>query len=331
MQSAGLILQEVRKLKTVDLGYVEHFGFRDGISQPVIAGLSQTETLLDTIQPGEILLGYTNEYNLYTERPLLDSDADPKGLLPRDVSNSGKKDLGRNGSYLVFRQLYQDVQGFWQFLDHTVKGSGDGSNADARTKLAAKFIGRWPSGAPLVKTPDYDDPTLAGSNDFGYYQTDPYGYNCPIGAHIRRANPRDSLDPQPGSKKSIDIGKRHRILRRGREYGMPINPDALFHNDLSVSEEQDRGLHFLCLCGNIARQFEFVQHTWMNNPNFNALYHDADPIVGSHASRESTFSVQKRPVTKRITDLPQFVTVQGGAYFFLPGIRAIRYLATLGF
>jgi Dyp-type peroxidase family len=322
--------QEVKKLDTVNLGYIEQFGFRDGISQPVLVGLPQIETPMNTIQPGEFLLGYPNEYGLYTDRPLLKSAADPKSLLPNDASGSGSKDLGRNGSYLVFRQLRQDVQGFWQFIDQVTKNPDGSSNPAARTKLASKMIGRWPSGAPLVKTPDYDDPKLAGSNDFGYHQADPYGYNCPIGAHIRRANPRDSLDPQPGTEKSIAVGKRHRILRRGREYGKPINPDDLFNANLLAQEEQDRGLHFICLCANIARQFEFIQHTWINNPNFNALYDDADPIIGTHHPRGGTFTVQAQPVRKRITGLPRFVTVLGGAYFFIPGIRAIRYLASLG-
>ena len=323
-------LAEVRKLDTFDLGFVEHFGFHDGISQPVMTGLPKSETAMNTIQTGEFLLGYPNEYGLYTERPLIKPAADPKGLLPGDASGSGNKDLGRNGSYLVFRQLHQDVRGFWQFLDRATKNPDGSSNPTARTKLASKMIGRWPSGAPLLKAPEQDDPKLANANDFGYYQADPYGYNCPIGAHVRRSNPRDSLEPTPGSEQSIAVGKRHRLLRRGREYGKPIKPEDLFSVNAPAGEEQDRGLHFICFCANIARQFEFISHTWVNNPNFDGLYDDADPNLGPQSLNGGAFTVQAKPVRKRTTGLPRFISVLGGAYFFLPGIGAIRYLASLG-
>ncbi|HAG99593.1 MAG TPA: peroxidase [Ktedonobacter sp.] len=320
-------LTEVLKLDTVDLGNKEHFGFHDGVSQPVMEGSPQTETPMNTIKAGEFLLGYPNEYGLYTDRPTIKPAMDPKSLLPRDSSGSGNADLGRNGSYLVFRQLRQDVRGFWQFSDEATKNPDGSSNPTARIKLASQMVGRWPSGAPLLKTPQQDDQQLADANDFAYYQSDPCGYNCPIGAHVRRANPRDSLDPQPGSEQSIAVGKRHRILRRGREYGPPVDPAELLTVKKPNAEDQDRGLHFLCLNANISRQFEFIQHTWINNPHFDELYDDADPIVGTHYPDGGTFTMQAKPVRKRVTGLPRFVSVVGGAYFFMPGIRAIRYLA----
>ncbi len=322
-------LLELLKLDTVDLANKEHFGFHDGISQPVMEGLPRTDTPMNTIKAGEFLLGYPNEYGLYTDRPVLKPAMDPKGLLPRDSSGSGNVDLGRNGSYLVFRQLRQDVRGFWQFLDVATKNPDGSSNPSTRLKLASQMVGRWPSGAPLLKTPGQDDPQLANANDFAYYQTDPYGFNCPIGAHIRRANPRDSLDPAPGSDQSIAVGKRHRILRRGREYGPPVDPAELLSVKKTIAEDQDRGLHFLCLNANISRQFEFIQHTWVNSPHFAELYDDADPILGVHYPDGGTFTVQAKPVRKRLTSLPRFISVVGGAYFFMPGIRAIRYLASL--
>lgn len=321
-------LVEVKRLDTVNLGFIEHFGFHDGISQPVMAGLPQTEIPMNTIQNGEFLLGYLNEYGLYTERPLIKPASDPKGLLPDDAGGSGNKDLGRNGGYLVFRQLHQDVRGFWQFLDRATKNANGSSNAAARTKLAAKMIGRWPSGAPLVKAPDQDDPKLEDCNDFTYHQDDLYGRACPLGAHIRRAHTRDSLDPAPGTEKSTAVSKHHRILRRGREYGKPINPEDLFSTEPPADEEQDRGLHFICVCANISRQFEFIQHTWLNNPNFNGLYDDTDPIIGARQPDGGTFIVQANPVRERVSGLPRFVSVLGGAYFFMPGIKAIRYIAS---
>src|SRR3954453_5778019 len=101
----------------VDLDGKEHFGFADGISPPTIDGLSSRADIPpNTIEPGEFILGYVNEYGHYTERPLIDPSADPARTLPQDVEGSGRRDLGRNGSYLVFRQLSQDVRGFWRFV-----------------------------------------------------------------------------------------------------------------------------------------------------------------------------------------------------------------------
>lgn len=326
-------LVEALKLDTVDLGDIEHFGFKDGISQPVIEGSGQATSPMHLIKAGEFLLGYPNEYGLYTDRPLLKPTLDPTGLLPYDSNGSGDKDLGRNGSYLVFRQLRQDVRGFWQFLDQATQTYDGTSDPIARVKLAAQMVGRWPSGAPLLETPQQDDPQLVNANDFTYYQPDPYGLKCPLGAHIRRSNPRDSLDPQPGTEQSIAIDKRHRILRRGREYGPPVDTakqiQTINGDQPTPREDAERGLHFLCLNANISRQFEFIQHTWINNPHFNGLYDDADPIVGAHYADGSTFTMQAKPVRKRLTQLPRFVSVIGGAYFFVPSIRAIRYLASI--
>lgn len=323
--AGGLSL--VTALETSDLGDKEHFGFRDGVSQPTIDGISsRVDRPANTIKAGEFLLGYPNEYGLYTDRPLLPASADSSGLLPRDAGGSGAADLGRNGSYLVFRQLRQDVRGFWQFLA-TAARNGDGPADRAGVyRLAARLVGRWTSGAPLILAPDEDQPALADRNDFDYAAADPDGYRCPLGAHIRRAHPRDELDPAPGSERSIAIDKRHRILRRGREYGSPLSIDEAL-TAAPATATDDRGLHFICLNANIARQFEFVHHTWLNNPKFDGLYDDADPLVGAHRPSGGTFTMQGRPVRTRITGLPRFVHVRGGAYFFLPGIRALRYLS----
>ncbi len=317
---------------TVDLDRKEHFGFHDGISQPLIEGLPKAGPLADpdTVRAGEIILGYKNGYDRYTERPLLPAAADPSGLLPRDPEGSGAADLGRNGSYLVIRQLRQHVRDFWQFLDRATRrpdGSGDEA---ALLRLAAKMVGRWQSGAPLVMAPDQDVPALADANDFEYAHADVDGYRCPIGAHVRRANPRDSLDPDPGSQRSVDVGKGHRILRRGRAYGQPLSRDAALAGTAAGQDgDGDRGLYFMCLNANIARQFEFIQHTWVNNAKFGGLYDDPDPVIAAGRGLGSTFTVQAIPVRQRVTAVPSFVDVVGGAYFFLPGIRAVRYLASL--
>jgi deferrochelatase/peroxidase EfeB len=188
------------------------------------------------------------------------------------------------------------------------------------------MVGRWPEGSPLALAPDRNDPALEEANDFGYH-VDPRGARCPVGAHIRRANPRDSLDPRPGSDRSLAINRRHRLLRRGREYGPPLTIDEALRGEDADGEE--RGIHFICLNGNIARQFEFVHDTWLNSPKFAGLYDDSDPLVSPSRPYGGTFTIPSEGVRERVTGVPRFVSVKGGAYFFLPGIAATRYLASL--
>jgi Dyp-type peroxidase family len=311
---------EVHRLETEAIGDREHFGFRDGISQPIIAGLGRTGPAEHVVRAGEFVLGYANEYGLLTDRPLVPADADPAGALPLDPA-TGEHDLGRNGTFLVVRQMQQDVPGFWRFAREAA-GGGD------PVALASKMVGRWPSGAPLVEAPDGDDPRHATANGFAYANIDPAGLRCPIGAHVRRANPRDSLDPSPGTADSIAVNRRHRLLRRGRKYGPPADLGAM-RSGSAPADGADRGLHFICVNANIARQFEFVQRAWVGSPKFATLYDDADPLIGRHSPSGGTFTIPARPVRQRVTGLPQFVTVRGGAYFFLPGIRALRYLGSL--
>jgi Dyp-type peroxidase family len=311
----------------------EHFGFCDSITQPFIEGLGKTGPPANTIRAGEFILGYPNEYNLFTERPMVKAERDPRGILQPDQESSGDHELGLNGSYLVFRQLQQHVNRFWQFMEDATRDKSGQSHPDARIRLASKMVGRWPSGAPLVLSPDAEKPALGKENDFSYHAIDPQGFKCPIGSHIRRSNPRDSLDPHPGTEKSIKINKRHQLLRRGRAYGKPVaasmNPEEILH----IEATGERGLHFICLNANISRQFEFVQQTWVNNPKFNGLYNDADPIIGNRNAGETgqadIFTEQAEPIRKRVAQIPRFVSVRGGAYFFLPGLSALRYLASL--
>jgi Dyp-type peroxidase family len=292
------------ELGTSNLRGREPFGFRDGISQPLIEGLSKKGPAATTLKFGEFVLGYPNEYGRLTDSALLESAGD----------------LGRNGSYLVFRQLRQDVRGFWRFLDRVA-----GGDPAERVRLAAKLVGRWPGGASLALSPDGDDPELAFENEFGYHRLDRHGSHCPIGAHVRRANPRDSLDPKPGTDKSLELNRRHRLLRRGREYGQQLSPEEALQP--APRNDEERGLHFICLNANLSRQFEFVQATWVNSPKFAGLYDDSDPIVGPSEPSGGTFTIQSDGLRERLTGVPRFVSVRGGAYFFLPGLRAVRSLA----
>jgi Dyp-type peroxidase family len=316
-QSWAAGFDEVRLLETSEFQSREHFGFVDGISQPAIDGYHGASSDLHTIKPGEFLLGYPNEYGQYAERPLVEPSEDARGLLAQDVKQSWLRDFGRNGSYLVFRQLRQNVPAFRAKLDALSRNPDGTPNPQARERLAAQLVGRWPSGASLVHAPYFDDATRAKDNDFRYHEADPFGLKCPIGAHVRRANPRDALEPQPGSENSLAINRLHRLIRRGRSYG-PALPEG-------QTDSQDRGLIFIAVNASIGRQFEFIQHSWLNDRHFNGLYSESDPLVGPDSENE--FAIPGTPVGTRCTGLTRFVTVAGGGYFFMPGIRALRFLS----
>lgn len=315
----------------------EHFGFADGMGQPAIEGTIQTRDAAprNVIKAGEFLLGYVNDYGKPADSPSVRATLDPQHAL-HDLSevdatgkdqpaNPGedrpvKRDLGRNGTYLVFRQMAQHVAKFCHFLDEATRTLDEQLDPRASDYLAAKFVGRWQNGAPLVLSPDADDPALSKADDFGYRDNDAHGFRCPIGSHVRRSNPRDTIGPDGAT--ALATANRHRILRRGRSYG--VRPD-----DRRIDDGVPRGLHFLCLNSDIERQFEFVQQTWINNPVFGGLDGEVDPLVGNLTKGDEIFTVQADPLRTRVHNLERFVTVKGGAYFFLPSIRALRYLASL--
>ena len=283
----------------------EHFGFRDGISQPVIKGSGRPVGQNDELPAGEFIFGYPNEYDKLPQAPA---------------------QIGKNGSYLVFRQLEQDVMKFWNYFLTEAKNQ----NQEEAVYLAAKMVGRWPEGKPLVPISDLSaNEDMNARNWFGYYQEDAKGFGCPHGAHIRRTNPRDALEDNP--KQSLDASNKHRLLRRGRAYGLPLsstfNVEEMMHTE---DDGESRGLNFLCFNTDIERQFEFVQHTWCNNDKFNRRYEEIDPISGvGHPKRQnSNFKIPEKPFRRRLTNLPQFVTLRGGAYFFFPSIAAIKKLST---
>ena len=338
----------------------EPFGFRDRISQPPVQGLlGRRKSTEDPINTGEFVLGYENELDLLTQIPSIDNWADPLGYLYDHPQHRGKrKAFGMNGTYLVFRKLLQKVDAFRAYIDSTSekeefkayidKMSKDSNNQiDGRELLAAKMVGRWRSGAPLVLSPD--SPCSEPRNDFLFMETDPDGLACPIGSHIRRAHPRDSLDMPPS--RSILISRRHRLLRRARKFSLPPkdlakdNPKyekgvcfivqllrrarkfLLPPKDLAKNNPKyEQGLFFIVLNADLRRQYEFVQQLWINDPSFNGLDNDRDPLVGDNSS-SGEFTIQAKPINRHLRGLPQFVVMRGGGYFFLPGIRAVRFLA----
>jgi deferrochelatase/peroxidase EfeB len=358
---------DVTWLYTSDLDGIEPFGFVDGISQPQIDWRQQRISrplpfLLpadygNAVTLGEFLLGYPNEYGKYTDRPLVDIDISSAELLAAEDAPD-KKYVGRNGTYLVMRDLRQDVRRFWQFISERT----DGVPAEAE-KFAAEIVGRTRTGDPLVPIQQKPipgigpDPNEIRQNQFTY-DGDATGIQCPFGAHIRRANPRNPKQPTGLSELLTALGfgellarlitvlgfgpkgfrddlmssvRYHRILRRGREYGPPLSPaDALAP---TPTDDPERGLHFICLNASILRQFEFLQNAWIASTKFSGLTGESDPLLGNRepipgCPVTSDFNIPKDGgLRHRVSGLPQFVTVRGGAYFFLPSLRALRYFA----
>jgi Dyp-type peroxidase family len=307
----------------------EHFGFADGISQPRFrnepSGVrSRGVHDADRIATGELLLGYKNEAGILPPSPFLSAAARARAEFSR-----ADGDLGKNGSYLVYRQLEQDVGGFWRAMGTATKNA----TLEERVHLASKIVGRAPNGDPLVTRPEGVAHGASDAENFDFAHDDPRGTKCPLGAHIRRSNPRATLarDPDIGLAKS----KKHRILRRGRSYGEPfvegMVPEELVRAaDAGTGHPGPRGLHFICFNADIANQFEFVQQTWMNGTVFQGLRGEVDPLVGNPSGTGGLFTIPGEPLRCRVHDLPRFVTVRGGAYFFAPSRAALRYLSRLG-
>lgn len=281
----------------------EPFGFRDGLSQPPIQGSGKRSgDHPDAIATGEFVLGYENEY----------------GLIPRVPD---PPELGHNGSYVVYRKLNQDVTGFWSFITQQAGELQALDPAYTAEWLGARMVGRWRSGCPVALSPDHDNPQYATRNDFGYAD-DRGGLKCPIGSHIRRGNPRDSLEGDPAA--SAQATRRHRLLRRSMPYGEPQ-----WVPGTSVADGVERGLLFIVFNADLKRQFEFVQQTWVNNEKFSGLYDTKDPLVGDNDTQGS-LHIPREPVRLRVPRIPRFVSVRGGLYLFLPSKRGLHHLAAPG-
>jgi deferrochelatase/peroxidase EfeB len=274
----------------------EHFGFRDARSNPRLGRVwrpKQRDPLNPSIPYGEVVLGYRNASGHYAASPFAPVRRSSRSLPPA-VDALRAMDLGRNGTYLALRKLEQDAPGFWRFAAQKAAELWPDAGAAGATSLAEHLVGR----------------TLDGARVDG----------CPVGAHVRRANPRGDLAEDP--KASAAIVRKHRLVRRGRLYGPKLAPGA-------ASDGERRGLMFLALCADLGRQFEFVQEAWLNNPKFGGLTHERDPLVGScPAARDGrdTLSFAQEPYRHSI-GIERFVRVRGGAYLFMPGLRALSYLA----
>ncbi|MEM8656565.1 MAG: hypothetical protein AAGF22_00600 [Pseudomonadota bacterium] len=309
----------------------EHFGFADGLSQPqpfdkggaLRPGKPQIPA--QSVPLGEIMLGYKNAHQEVPPGPVVDGIKDNRvkdtGLTAHPRAQ-GFCDIGLNGSYLVVRELRQDVPAFWQSMDRaaqTIRDADPEASEITGEWLAEKVVGRTKEGHVLTpKGPHKPDAQDRPENDFLFYETDAHGTGCPLGSHIRRAHPRDSLAPKPELTETLlKAANNHRILRRGRKYGPKIA-------DARVDDGQDRGLLFMCLNTDIARQFEFVQQTWLLNSDFETLFEEVDPLIGA----DGGMTVPEDGLRRRV-HVQTFVHMMGGEYFFLPSLPTLTYLARL--
>jgi Dyp-type peroxidase family len=272
----------------------EPFGYRDAIAQPAVegSGLPATNSHEAALKAGEFVLGYPDEMG---------------GLPPMPSPDV----LGRNGTYVAFRKLHQRVAAFRRYLRDHARDRND------EELVAAKMMGRWRSGAPLARCPLHDDPELGGdarrNNDFDY-DDDAIGYDTPPGSHIRRTNPRGAA--------VAGVVRLHRMIRRGTAYG-PELPEGVLEDD-----GVDRGLMFAFVGAHLGRQFEFVQSEWIGGGDFLGLGDVKDPVTGTHEG-DGNFTIPRRPIPRRLHGLSRFVVTRGGEYGFLPGLRALRWLAEL--
>ncbi len=281
----------------------EHFGFTDGFGNPDYLGVERKS------QPGQGKLTPHGKWVPLATGELLLGYADEAGELPvAPVPHI----FAANGTFMVYRKLHQNVATFRQRLEEWGAAYPDG-----KEKLAAKMVGRWRDGTPIELSPDKPDPSLVKDRERNTnftFGNDTAGTRCPIGAHVRRAHPRDAFGFNGR------LINRRRITRRGMPYGTYV-PEGQ-----PVLDQDERGVVFIVLNASISRQFEFVQQQWIEYGNDQGLGNDKDPLMGNHGGK-GKYVVQgdTDPANPPFvcSNLPNFVELRGGEYFFLPSITAL--------
>ena len=301
----------------------DHLGFLDAHTNPRVQGgpRKRHKNPYDLSVPaGEFVLGYRNASGHFATSPRAPVRFGSRDL-PRRTDAERALDLGRNGTFVAVRKLALDVPGFWRFAAQSARALWPATPSDRGGDFAELLVGRTRDGGALRPANATQraplDPRAA--NRFGYRGPGDDVASCPIGAHVRRANPRDSLGDD--AKESLATVRQHRLLRRGRSYGPRF--------DAAAPDGRERGLLFVALCADLERQFEFVHETWLNHPRFGGLTHERDPIAGARPAGDAeldTFSLQGEPFRRQVA-LERFVRVRGGVYLFMPGLRALSYLA----
>ena len=330
----------------------EHFGFDDGVSQPGIRGRASADPAdfitdrhvarsqfpaaalygypgQDLVWPGEFVIGYPQ--------------TGPDPLIPGPVVEPSPW-WTRNGSFLVYRRLLQDVGLFWRTMREEANrlSALPGFEKMDEDTLAAHLVGRWPSGAPLSRVPDRDNAKLGrdhlsnnhfnfdsdtqalkldeGTDEFPQAQADPLGLRCPLGAHIRKVNTRDAPSDMGARSSTYE----RRILR----VGVPFGPSLKNRYAASTSKDPERGLLFLSIQSSIEEQFEFLQARWINDDSRPKAPSGNDMIVGQNAP--TTDGVRRCLLfgnglqQAQVEAAKQFVTASGGGYFFVPSLTTLR-------
>jgi Dyp-type peroxidase family len=282
-------------------GNREHFGFSDGFAQPAIKGdgviampgqgTPEKDGKWSELALGEFILGHEDGDQARAPAP--------------------KGPLGHNGTYMVYRKLHQDVGLFRRVIRELGEGVPGGPEL-----VAAKIVGRWPDGTPLERSPDGNGREQYASperiNDFRY-EDDLDGRRCPLGAHIRRTNPRDALGWH-GTR-----SRRHRMIRRGMPYGPPLAPDT------DQDDGADRGLIFVSFCASLWRQFEIVQSQWCGDGNIFGLGEDKDFLLLDDDRENAKMTIQGDP-PRFLAPQPRLVTMRGGEYLLVPSMSGLRSL-----
>lgn len=281
-------------------GATVHFGYRDGLSQPEVAWDGEEDGKLDR---AHFLLGYS------------------KSEVSSAPSSDPAAEFFRDSSYVVLRWIQQDVGAFERFLTTAAPAlAPERALADGREYVAAKLMGRWRDGTPLVLSPDRQDLSLRNA-PFGYQEADPAGARCPFSAHIRVVNPRDQpLTPS-------EVFGVPRVLRRGMPYGLQW-PEGQTEDD-----GIDRGIIGVFICTSIVRQFYTLLH-WVSQTNFSPVFarnriHDQDNLFGNRRFERASgaWSVPRTEGDLVLPGLPDFVRTRGTAFFLLPSLRVLAALA----
>lgn len=304
-----------RVLDTQTLGDRKlHFGYSDGFSQPDVVWSDPPVPPADPPEPPQVPAD-PNQVNF--RHFILGYATDEVQSFPL---NGAAADLVRDSSYAVLRWIYQDVALFNSFLEAR---AGDAfSNlapGEAQELLAAKLMGRWRDGTPLVLSPERPDPEQAEHNDFGYAADDGSGFKCPFSAHIRIVNPRDqALDPVAA------VQGVPRVLRRGAPYGAELKAGQ-------PDDGQDRGILGIFICSDIRRQF-YTLTGWMKkntfSPVFNGNRRVQDPLMGNRqvGGTVAQFIIPRETQATSLSDLPDFIHTKGTAFLLLPSLSLLKRL-----
>ena len=271
------------------------FGFRDGISNPEVegSGIDKQPQYDQPIKAGEFILGYPGEADIVKPFPQ-------------------PEELGKNGSFLIFRKYQSQVAAFNKFIND------NSSSPEKAELLAAKMVGRWKSGAPLPLSPDEDDEALGNdpekNNDFSF-KDDEYGKKCPFGSHMRRMNPRDARNSV------LQDVRLHRIIRKSVSFGDIVPPEV------TEDDGKERGQFFMGISADAMGTLEFLLKQWANDSNFISLGDEKDPLLG--VQEDGVFTRPADPIVKRYPGLQTYNIMKGGDYCFLPSITAIKWISDL--